>query len=252
MPGRCRADRRLLAPAVDVRGRRTAPVRLCGRARPGPATGRAARGCRSPRRLRHRRPRPPRPRRALRPAPRPACLRAAGATGRGVGRAPGPRHAGHDGLVAAPARRRLVARRPCRARQRRPPHGARALGAPAQPRPRGAGLAPAAGGPPAQLVRRARRRRARHQGLRRARRRGARDGLRARSGHAPARGSAAGTARAVHRAPVERRRTGDRGRDHDGSSGCASTAPPGGSRSTTAGDRATDPLRAAATGGTRS
>ena len=66
------------------------------------------------------------------------------------------------------ARRRLLARRHRRPRERRSAHGLRALGAPPQPRAGRPGLAPAARVAPAQLVRRPRRRRAGDQGLRRA------------------------------------------------------------------------------------
>ena len=65
--------------------------------------------------------------------------------GRGLGRAARPRDTRGDRIHPAAAGRHLLARRDRRARERRPPHGLRPLGAPPQPRPRGAGLPPAAG-----------------------------------------------------------------------------------------------------------
>ena len=109
------------------------------------------------------------PGRALRAASRHARPPAAGDPGRGLGGAARPRDARGDRLHAAAAGRRVLARRDRGARERRPAHGLRPLGPPPQPRPRGAGLPPAAGRAAAQLVRRARRRRARDEGLRRAR-----------------------------------------------------------------------------------
>ena len=153
-----------------LRGRRAAPLgrpRRPARAR-HPAR-RAARGRRRPRRLRHRRARAPRAGRALRAAPR---------RSRSAGRRRRRSRPGSSGstpttlAVTASTPRlpggRLLAGRHRRPRQRRPAHGLRPLGAPAQPGARGARVAPAPGRPAAQLVRRARRRRARDQGLRRA------------------------------------------------------------------------------------
>ncbi len=177
-PDRVAADGRVLAAALDVRGRRAAPLGRARRTaglgiRPGErlevaavhdafATDVLVR--REPGELyalRHDMP-----------------LRGAAVdAGRGLGRAARPGHARGHRVDAAPPRRRLVARRDRRARQRRPAHGLRPLGAPAQPRPRRARLAPAAGAAAAQLVRRPRRRRAGDQGLRRAGGARALDGL---------------------------------------------------------------------------
>ena len=166
-------DRRLLAAAVDLRGRRArgAGGAADGQTGLGHPAGRAARGRGGPRRLRHRRARAPRAGRAVRAAPRharraarrrtpvegwverldPETLAVAASTPRLPG---GPfwpggiaAHANGDlHMVFGRWAHRLSA-------------GARR-----------ARLAPAAGRAPAQLVRRARRRRARDQGLRRARR----------------------------------------------------------------------------------
>ena len=83
--GRCSAERRLLATALDVRGRWAAPLRLRARPGAGHPAARAARGRRRPRRLRQRHGHPARAGRALRAAPRHAGRRAALASGARAG-----------------------------------------------------------------------------------------------------------------------------------------------------------------------
>ena len=96
--------------------------------RPGERLEVAARA----RRVRHRRAGAPRAGRAVRAAPRHPGARPAVHAGRGLGRAAGPAHArGHRDDPAA-AGRRVLAGRDRGARQRRPAHGLRALGAPAE------------------------------------------------------------------------------------------------------------------------
>ena len=175
-----------------------------------------------------RRARAARARRALRAAPRHGRPPAAGDAGRGLGRAARPGDARGHGVHPAAARRHVLARRDRRARERRPAHGLRPLDPPPQPRPRGAGVAPAARRAAAQLVRRARRRRARDEGLRRAGGARAFDRLGSGPGDAAAGGPAAAAPRAVDRAAGQRRRERDRRRDDGRLPACGSTATPGG------------------------
>ena len=156
---------------MDLRGRRAAALGLAPRAWPASGSGRA-RGSRSPPSATPSRTDALRPPRARASSTRCATTSRCGDAhdpGRGLGRAPRPGDARGHGVDAAAARRPVLARRHRRPPQRRPPRGLRALGAPARPRARGPRLAPAPGRAAVQLVRRPRRRRARHQGLRRAR-----------------------------------------------------------------------------------
>ncbi len=221
-------SRRVLAPGLDLRGRRPASLRLRQRpAGPRHPAGRAARAGRRPRRVRHGRAGASRTGRALRPAPRHPGARTAVEAGRGLGRAARPAQPRGKGPDAALARRPLVARRDRGSRERRPAHGLRPLGAPPEPGPRRPRLAAASGGAPAQLVRRPRRRRARDQGLRRPGRPRALDGLGPRSRDPGAGRGAPAAARALA-SPGSRATAKASSQSARPSSSCsASTAPPG-------------------------
>ena len=152
----------------------------------------------------------------------------------------------------AAAGRPVLAGRDGRARVRRPARRPRALGAPAVAGARGARLAPAAGRAAAQLVRRARRRRARDEGLRRAG-----------GASTPSTMSVLDpltllpvapplvAAGAEHRAAVERRRARHRGRDDAGLPDHARPRRGAARPRRRTGARATAPRRAAATAGIR-
>ena len=143
-----RYARRLLAAALDLRGRRAAALGLRDRAAgPRHPARRAARGRGRPRRLRDRRAGPPRARASSTRCATTSRSRGPQSTpGRGLGRAARSRRRSRS--TASTPRLpggAVLARRDRRARERRPAHGLRPLGAPPQPRPRGARLAPAAG-----------------------------------------------------------------------------------------------------------